>query len=105
MYAWQCVRGNIGAAMTITFHNNNIFLLTTKQDIDKDPYELTNIYPTLPASLQQHLRELMLASYYCGGTFTSQSNCTKPFPDVSLFDKGDMQNNNKYVDLAEHLSV
>lgn len=54
-------------------------------DVDKDPYELTNIYDTVPIELQQGLHALMEKSWYCSGADTIPSNCTNPFPSVPFY--------------------
>jgi len=59
------------------FQNVNFYSL---YDIDKDPYELHNIYNSATPALKQELHELMEQSWYCGGSDTKVSNCTLPFP-------------------------
>jgi N-acetylglucosamine-6-sulfatase len=61
------------------FQDVNFYAL---YNIDKDPYELDNIYATVP-QLHDTLKELMLSSWHCTGNDSSPSNCTRPFPPPS----------------------
>lgn len=44
-------------------------------DLNADPYQLTNLYPTTDDATKTHLHGLMTQYYACKGNLSTASNC------------------------------